>query len=98
MIPTMASATGRRLLSEQPRQRGLVGRASDAALRDDRGHVLRRCEVERRVGGGDTLRGSLYAGEGGDLFGGALLDRDLVAAGRAEIDGAGRRGDVANKV
>src|SRR3990170_3814869 len=93
-MPTSASATGWRLLVKQRRQRRLVGWAGDAVLGDDRRHVLSRREVEGGVGGGDALRGGGHARERRDLFGGALLDRDLVAGGRAGVDRAGRRGDV----
>src|SRR5438034_11569028 len=75
-------------------QRLIEGRARNSAFGDDGGDVLRWRNVECGVLYLDTLRCNRLAGKMGDFPGSSLLDRNLVAAGRLQIDGREWRRDV----
>ena len=79
---------------EQLRQRLGKRCARDAALGDDRRHVLRRRHVERRVADLRAVGRQTRRPDVRDLAIVALLDRNPAAVRRVQIDGGERRGDV----
>src|SRR5438093_1534391 len=70
-----------------------VGCRHEALLGDDAGDELRRCHVERRIADRGLGWRDADGVERDDLGGRPLLDRDLAAVGRVEVDGADRRHD-----
>src|SRR6185295_11743533 len=76
------------------REAAAEGLPRDAAFGDDRRHELVRGDVEGGVEDAYAARRHLAVEHMRHLARGALLDRDLVAGGTAEVDRGGRRGDV----
>src|ERR1019366_7944529 len=68
--------------------------AGDAAFGDDRGYVFCGGHVEGWVLDLDSVGNHLLAGDVRDFSWVALLDGNLAAVGRGEIDGGNRRGHV----
>src|SRR5712664_1634951 len=83
-----------RLLAAQVGKAPLEGRPRHAALRDDRGDQTVRRDIERRMDHPHTLGHDAPAADLDDLGGAALLDWDVIAGRRLEIDRRGRGGDV----
>ena len=68
-----------------------VDRRDQASFGDDRVDVSSWCDVEGRVVNRDAGGGGQPSETGRDLLGGALFDRDLIAAVDRQIESAGRR-------
>ena len=76
---------------ERAPQRFAVGRPEDAALGDDAGDEAMRRDVERRIPDERAGRRELAAADVRHFARVALLDRNVLAVRRVEVDGRQRR-------